>query len=247
MKSPSLTITPLVAVIAWIVALIVDPGDLRSVSVLLIGLSLLSMATVAVVGMVLSGGRWTWRLAQVVGAASLVVAAIRPIDAFWYVALGLSAASIAAMFLPGVTDRIRKRPSASGPPSRSVLTPLMLLAVPFLIGVTAVKGRPWAMIAVGFTSLLSAFLYARVIPGGLLAVRIVWPVVAVGLAPFLGVAGGTVSALLGVTVAILAWHPSVKVAFYPPVETGSAYPIPPELTPQEILDAAQIDDRGKRQ
>jgi hypothetical protein len=35
------------------------------------------------------------------------------------------------------------------------------------------------------------------------------------------------------------------VAFYPPRETGKAYPIPPELAPKEVLDAAEIDERGR--
>jgi hypothetical protein len=38
----------------------------------------------------------------------------------------------------------------------------------------------------------------------------------------------------------------VRDAFYPPTETGSAYAIPPELTPPEILDAADLDERGRR-
>jgi len=243
----SLTITPLIAVIAWTLALIVDPGDLSSASTLLIGVGLISMATVAVVGMVVSGGRWARRLALAATAACLVVAVIRPIDVMWFVALGLTALAIAAMFLPTVTAGIRKLPSASGPPPRSVLTPVTLLAVPVLIGLTAVNGESWAMIVVGLTALVSAFAYARVIPGGLLAVRILWPVIALALAPFLGLAGGTMSALLGITVGALAWHPSVKTAFYPPTKLGSVHPIPPELTPREILDAAQIDDRGQPQ
>ena len=47
--------------------------------------------------------------------------------------------------------------------------------------------------------------------------------------------------------AVDAWHPSLKVAFDPPTESGSTYAIPPELAPQDILDAAQIDDHGKPQ
>jgi hypothetical protein len=101
------------------------------------------------------------------------------------------------------------------------------------------------MIVVGLSALVSAFLYARVIPGGLLAIRILWPGLAIGLAPLFGFPGGLVSALFGITVAGLAWHPSVKTAFHPLSETGTTYAIPPELTPEEVLDAAQIDDHGR--
>jgi hypothetical protein len=246
-KSTSLTSTPLIAAIAWTVALIIDPGGFEPASVLLIGLGLLAMTTVAVVGMVLSGGRWARRLSLFAIAAMVLVATIRPIDAMWLVAVALTAVSLASMFLPGVTDRLRKLPSASGPPPRAVLTPTVLLTVPFAVGFAAVDGEPWAMIVVGVTALVSSFLYARVVLGGLLAVRILWPAIALAMAPFLGWVGGAVSALLGLVVGGLAWHPSVKVAFHPPTETGSTYPIPPELTPKEILDAAQIDERGNPQ
>jgi len=246
-KSTSLTSTPLIAAIAWIIALIIDPGAFEPASVLLVGLGLLAMATVAVVGMVLSGGRWARRLAFVAIAATVLVAASRPIDAMWFVAIALTGVSLGSMFLPGVTEGIRKLPSASGPPPRSVLTPTVLLTVPFVVGFVVVDGDTWAMLVVGFTALVSSFLYARVVPGGLLAVRVVWPAIALGMAPFLGFAGGAVSALLGLAVAGLSWHPSVKVAFHPPTEAGSTYPIPPELTPKEVLDAAQIDERGNPQ
>ena len=245
MKSATLTSTPLLAALSWIVALIVDPAGFGPASVLLIGLGLLSMATVAVVGMVLSGGRWARRLAFVVIVACVLVALSRPIDAAWIVAITLTAVALGAMLLPSVSDRLRKLPSASGPPPRSVLTPIVLLTVPFAIGLTAVDGTPWAMIVVGISALVSAFLYTRVIPGGLLAVRILWPALAIGLAPLFGVPGGLESALLGITVAGLAWHPSVKVAFHPPHETGTTYAIPPELAPEDVLGAAQIDDQGR--
>ncbi len=244
-KSAALTSTPLIASIIWIVALVIDPARFEPVSVLLIGLGLLAMSTVAVVGMALSGGRWARRLAFAVIVANVIVAITRSIDPAWFVATSFTALSLAAMFLPSVTDHLRKLPSASGPAPRSVLTPVVLLAVPFLVGLTSVDGKPWAMIVVGISALASSFLYARVIPGGLLAVRIIWPALAMAMAPFLGMVGGAVSALLGVGLAVLAWHPSVKVAFYPPTESGSTYAIPPELAPQDILDAAQIDDHGK--
>jgi len=244
-KSAILTFTPLMAAISWTIALIVDPAGLGPASVLLIGLGLLSMATVAVVGMILSGGLWARRLAFGVILACMLVATVRPIDPMWYVSLALTAVALAAMLLPSVTSRLRKLPSTSGPPPMSVLTPMVLLAAPFIIGLTAVNATPWAMIVVGLGALVSAFAYARVIPGGLFAVRILWPATAIGLSPLLGVPAGIESALLGIVVGGLAWHHTVKVAFHPPTETGTTYAIPPELAPQEVLDTAHIDDHGQ--
>ena len=100
------------------------------------------------------------------------------------------------------------------------------------------------MITVSLTALAAAFLYSQALPGCIVTIRVVWPAIAIGLAPFMGLPGGIVSALLGIAVAVLAWHPSVKTAAYPPYESATTYSIPPELTPTEILDAADIDDTG---
>ena len=75
--------------------------------------------------------------------------------------------------------------------------------------------------------------------------RVLWPALAIALALPMGLLSGILSAALGVTVAVLAWDSAVKTAFHPPVESGSSYPIPPELAPKDVLDAAQIDDRGR--
>jgi hypothetical protein len=55
-----------------------------------------------------------------------------------------------------------------------------------------------------------------------------------------------VSAALGLIVGILAWDRSVKTSYHPPREVGTTFPIPPELAPEEVLDAAEIDDKGRR-
>ncbi len=56
---------------------------------------------------------------------------------------------------------------------------------------------------------------------------------------------GSLAAIAGVAVVIAAWHPAVKASYHPPVEAGTSFPIPPELAPGEILDAAEIDDSGR--
>ncbi len=104
----------------------------------------------------------------------------------------------------------------------------------------------WATLTVGLTAPLAALLYTRVFPGGLYVVRFVWPGIALVLAPLQTLPAAILSVALGLIVLVIAWHPSVKVAFHPPTESGSSYSIPPELAPQEILDAARIDDTGRR-
>ena len=246
MKSPLLAVTPLVAVVIWTIALIVDGGPFDRISVFLISISLLGMATTSVVGIVIVGGRWARRLGLVVVGATALLAVVRPIDSLWIIGLASTSLAGAALFMPSLTAGVRKLPAAAGPPPRAVLLSLILLGTPLVLGVTQSGSAPWATLVVGLTAPLAGFAYSRVLPGGLLAVRILWPVLAIGAAIPMGWPDGLISASLGILIAALAWDRSVKTAFHPPREIGSSYPIPPELAPQEILDEAGIDDSGKR-
>lgn len=240
------TFLPLVAALVWTAALVAQSDPLSEIGALLTGVGLLITATVAVVGMVVSGGRWSHRLAIVSLGMTLALAALRPIDALWIGGLTLSALAFFMLFMPPVTSRIRKLPAAAGPPQAATVIPLILLAVPFLIGVSLDDGSSWAALVVGLTAPLTAFLFSRVIPGGLLAVRIIWPALALGLSPLLGLPAGILTGALALSIVMLAWRPDVKASFHPPAETGTTYPIPPELTPKEILDEAGLDERGRR-
>ena len=246
MKSPLLAVTPLVAVVIWTIALIVDGGPFDRISVFLISISLLGMATTSVVGIAVVGGRWARRLGMVVVGATALLAVVRPIDPLWIIGLATTSLAGAALFMPSLTTGVRKLPSAAGPPPRAVLLPLILLGTPLVLGVAHSGSAPWATLVVGLAAPLAGFAYSRVLPGGLSAVRILWPVLAIGAAIPMGWPDGLISASLGILIAALAWDRSVKTAFHPPREIGSSYPIPPELAPQEILDEAGIDDRGER-
>ncbi len=240
-----MTALPLVAALAWTVALISDGEPLTSAGSLLAGMGLVTTAAVAVVGMTVTGGRWAHRLAVISVGAGLTTAAIRPIDGFWVAATAASVVAGSALFLPRLTRRIRKLPAATGPPQTAVVLTLALLTLPFPLGLLADGSPTWAILVVGLTAPLFAFMYARVFPGGLLGVRVAWPLAALILAPMLSLAAGVLAGLSAVAIAALAWRPEVKASFHPPVEAGSTYAIPPELAPKEILDAARLDDRGR--
>jgi len=234
------------ASLAWTVALLVDATPLDRASALLVGLGILSMSTVAMIGMIAVGGRWAHRLGLFDIGFMTALAVVRPIDAIWVVAVVLTAVSLFGLLSPVVTQSIRKLPSASGPPPRAITPPLLLLATPAILGLLGNAAEPWALLIVGIAAPNVAWLYSRVIPGGLLAVRLIWPVLAVVLAPWMGWLAGTASVAIAVAVGVASWHKSVKASYHPPREVGTAYPIPPELTPKEVLDAAEIDDRGRR-
>ncbi len=245
MRTSLLAATPLASALAWSAALISDGTPLEPVPALLVGIGMILSATVSTIGMVLTGGRWSRSLGLMVLLVTAVVAVIRPFDGWWVIGVTLSAVSLTALLSPALSRTIRKLPSASGPPPRAVAAPLVLLMAPCVMGLLGNDAAPWALLTVGLTAPLTAFVYSRVLPGGLLAIRIGWPLLALTLTPWLGLACGATSAILGLVVAVLSWDGSVKASYHPPREVGTTYVIPPELTPKEILDAAEIDESGR--
>lgn len=244
-RVPLSAAAPLVAAITWAIALMIDTSPLGTTPAMLTAASMLVMSAVAVVGMVVAGARWAWLLGLGSSAVSAVVAAVRPSDVAWMIGIAATTISVFALLSPGVSRTIRKRPSAAGPPPRVVAVPLLALMAPALLGLTGTGATPWALLVVGLTGPVAAFMYSRVLPGGLLAVRVVWPGLALGLSPFLGPLCGGAAVALAVAIVVLAWHPLVKTAYHPPLERGTTFPIPPELTPSEVRDAAEIDESGR--
>jgi uncharacterized membrane protein YagU involved in acid resistance len=241
-----LAVTVQLATLAWVVAIVVDSSPFSPASAFLIGLGLLAMSTVSFVGMVVSGGRWAHRLALVTLAFSTTLALARPVDFVWVAGVVLTAIALVALLSPTLTGSIRQLPSASGPPPRAITPPLILLATPCVLGFLGNASTEWALLVVGVSAPTVAFLYSRVLPGGLIAIRLVWPAIALALSPLLGWAAGVAASTIAVAVAVIAWDDSVKASYHPPREVGTTFPIPPELAPKEVLDAADIDETGRR-
>lgn len=245
MKTSLFAASTLLAALAWTAALIVDGDPLRPAGALLVGLGLLATATVSTIGMVVVGGRWAYRLGFVSLALDIAVAGVREIDLAWVAGTITTSLSLMAMLSPTVTSGIRKLPAAAGPPPRAVLPPLILLVTPAALGLVGREPPAWALLIVGISAPVAAFLYSRVLPGGLVSIRVVWPLLAMALSPALGWLAGGTAVVIAVVVALVAWDRSVKASYHPPREVGSTFPIPPELAPKEVLDAARIDDKGR--
>lgn len=238
--------TTFLAALAWTVALMLEPGTYDPFAVFLIGLGLLGTGTVAVIGLVVSGGRWSHRLGLVTLAGSFAVALLRPLDVTWVVALASTTLATVVWFLPAVTRNVRKLPAAAGPPPEAVVPPLLLLTAPLLLGISSFGSASWPVLVAGAAAPVAAFGFSRVLPGGLIGLRVVWPLLAIALAPTMGLSTGLVSAFLAVATVGLSWRPGVKTSYHPPTERGSTFPIPAELTPEDVLEAADLDDRGRR-
>jgi hypothetical protein len=92
----------------------------------------------------------------------------------------------------------------------------------------------------------TGFVYAKAAPGSVALVRLVFPVF-VPLSFWLaGGIEGLLPAVVAAALTGLAWTKNARVAASPLVESGRTVPIPPEMAPGEVLDAAGIDDRGRR-
>lgn len=246
MKSPFLAAAALMSALVWTIALVIDSDPFEAAPALLIGVGLLATATVATVGMIVVGGRWAHRLGLSSLGISIVLAAFREIDVIWVVGITATALALIALLSPTLTSTIRGLPSASGPPPRAIAPALILLLAPAVLGFVGNQATPWALLVVGLSAPNVAFLYSRVFPGGLITVRLLWPVMTLALTPLLGWLAGVTAAALAVAVGAAAWHQSVKASYHPPREVGTTYRIPPELTPREVLDAAEIDEKGRR-
>ncbi|HEX2155247.1 MAG TPA: hypothetical protein VHL52_14880 [Acidimicrobiia bacterium] len=228
---------------AWTVVMALGFDDHPANATVSMAISLWTATVVSLTGLLVARARWARRYGISVTAGHGVVALLAPVDVGWVVAAVLSAATAVAIAGPWLDGTVRGRPAASGPPPRAVLIPLALIWVPFGVGAASGDGLP-ALVA-GLLALITAYWFIRTLPGALVAVRIVWPLAAVGVAFVLGWAAGAVVALAGVAVAVLAWDDSVRNAVHPLIEKGSRISIPPELAPQEILDAADLDERGR--
>jgi hypothetical protein len=242
---PLLSAITLVSALVWAAELAAEPGPLAPASVLMIAIGLMAMATVGMVGLTVTGGRWAHRTSLASVGAMLALAVARPIDGWWATGLALTLLAAVALLSPSLTRGIRRLPAAAGPPNRAVLIPLLLIGLPFVLGLAAWDRVATGTLMVGLSAPLAALWYTRVFPGGLLVVRIAWPALAAGLAPTQPLLPAVVGAGAGVAIAMLAWHRSVKTAFHPPREIGTVHPIPPELAPTQVLDAADIDERGR--
>lgn len=231
------------ASLAWTVHGVVARPVIEPPNLVLAVVSMWVATVASVAGMLVARGRWARRLGVAVGTGHAVLAILGGDGPVWYVAVALSAMAVVSVAGPWLNGIVRSLPAASGPPTRAVLVPLVLVGVPFVLAVADPPPLPSGF--VGFGALAAAFWYIRAFPGAVAAVRVGWPLLAVTLAWPLGVLGGIVSAVTAVVVLVMAWHPSVARAVHP-LDRATLVPIPPELAPKDILDAAGLDNRGRR-
>ncbi len=246
MRRPQATATALLTSAALWAGIASTAEVYPSSSSLVLGAGLLVIVSVAIVGMVAGASPWALRLGIGVSAAMVALGIVFPLTPWTVTAMALSGASAAGLAGTGFDGLIRQRPSAGGPPRSAVLLSLLLLVSPPVWAVAAPDGLGtaalWAVAAAWFTMAW----YVKAAPGALLAVRVVTPIILVAATFVTGLPVGALIALSSVGLVVLAWSVDARIAVHPLAEPGTTVPIPPELAPRDVLDAAGLDDRGRR-
>jgi hypothetical protein len=172
------------------------------------------------------------------------VATLVPLNGWTVAGLATSSAAIILLLSPRQDRLVRKLPSASGPPPRSVIVTMAALGLPLALGLIPSNPNSWVL-AIAACGPIAAFLYSRTIPGGLASMRFGLLAVALPAGVLMPLPHSVTALAICASITGIAWSPDVAVAFRPLIEKGSTYAIPPELAPQEILDGAGIDEKGR--
>jgi hypothetical protein len=204
-------------------------GPLADSAAALLAVDQLVVGTVIGVGIVLARGRWTRRAALLLLGGQALLGVFLTADGWWIGAVLTTAIGIGAVAGPWLGGWLRKLPRSDGPPTRAVIMNLGLIALPSLVAVAGLDGVP----VTGW--LLSGF------------ARVALPVLGIVAAAALPWWGALALGLAVTALTALAWSPEVRQATLSPAALPvDLVPIPPELTPPEVLETAGFDTRGRR-
>ena len=204
------------------------------------------LTTVTVVGALVGAARWTVGLGTGLATALGIVAILHPLGIAWAVMVATAAAAVAGLLGTGLRAVVRQRPPADAPPVRAVALALGLLASPILVGVAQPAGvdlGDWLLATAG---LVVAVVYSRAGTPAVWAARAGVPLLAAASVLVVSFPGLLVPLLGFSALGVLAWTADARLAAVPLAAPGRSVPIPAELAPGEILDAAGLDERGRR-
>lgn len=247
MPAAPLTVTALVAFATLLGGFQLAFGDLLDpVSAAVAGAGMVILAIVAASGTLLARGRWAAPTDAAIGATWIGIAVAGPLGPLSIALLAAGALALAAASGPWLHGWLRRLPRADGPPPAAVVLLLALLATPVVAAFASPSGMPVLSVVLAAWSALLAMGLARILPGSLLAARVLHPALCAAAAVAAGVPGGAPLVAVGVVATAAAWRRDVALAIAPAVPRRSdAVAIPPELVPPEILEAAGLDDRGR--
>lgn len=222
--------------LVWAGAISLSEGTWEPVQSAVLAAGLVVLSTAALVGVVVKNSRWGRRMAGGLAAGELGLATLISLSGWWWVGVGMAAATLALAAGPWLAERERHRTPSLGPPGRAVLLLCVLAGLPVALAAVSVNGLGggWAMAAL---SAAAAALYAKAVAGSLLITRFVVPAVAVPAALTTPWPGWTVIVTGAGVAAWAAWSTEARLAVRPLVDSR---PDPvPGPTPLRIRSAGE--------
>lgn len=224
--------------------MLLEAGIWRSDSALVGAVTMIILAAVSVVGMLVGHARWAKRLGVGLCLTELALASGLDISLPWWLGLAATAVSLSGMVGSGMNALVRQLPPAIGPPAEAVILPLLLLAAPGLLALARPEGLGLAVtVAIG-CCWITALAYGKAFPGAVILTRLVIPATLL-VSGLTADWNGLVDLLIAAVAVKVAWSTNAKVAIRPLVTHSRGVPIPPELTPSEIMEEAGYDSRGR--
>lgn len=211
----------------------------------MIGVGHLMLTAVTIVAALVGAARWAVTTGIALVAALAVPAVVHPIGPAWVVMVTAGGLALTGLLGTGLRGTVRQRPSADGPPRKASALTLGMLAIPLVIGGTQPAGVDASDWLLTTATLALAIWYSQARPSAVWAVRLLLPVMAITAAIILPLPLGLVAVVVYSVLAWLAWSVDARIAVIPLASPGRSVPIPAELAPGEILDAAGLDSRGR--
>lgn len=220
----------------WSWVLVDDPNPWHRDTATILSASLLVVGTLAVVAVLIESSRLGYRLAVATIAVESVVALLHPRSGPWYLGVALLGLGSFALGERSLGGWVRGRTSAAPVPTRAVALGVLLLVAPGVTALAILTSAPGGLGALAAFCWILLFVYARRLPGALLAARAGPLLLALG-ASFIPSPGRWIWLGLMAAATLIATSSDVRLAVRPLIERGSRLMIPPELAPEEIRRA----------
>jgi hypothetical protein len=237
----------LAAAAAWTLTVAFGEPTIGTSAAAVAAIDLLLVTVTAIVGIVVARARWARRFALVIIGFMGAMALTMQISNNWIVALALTGLAVVAVTGPSL-DRYLPPRRLPGPPRKAVVLPLLLLLFP---GIAAfASGSPVSVAAwfvIGGTPVV-AWGYGKARVAGLWAARVAVPIAAMAMLWSLDPWSMLLLGAASLGEFWLAWSGDAALAIEgsDQIPLARSIPIPPELTPPEVLAAAGVDERGMR-
>lgn len=222
--------------------------DLAAGPAMLLGLDLVLLSLVAAAGLVIARSAWARATGMLIALAPLSLLVIDPDRGLLiWVTAGFSVLTLAMLLSPGVARWVGTSDKDSGPPRAAVALLTGLLLSPAVSAAASPSDTTiplWFLAAAGP---LVAIGYSRASIGAVWAARIATVPLCLAAAITAPLAGGLLVIGYGLVITTLSWRRSVVLATAPLTALPSpGYRIPPEMAPAEVLEAADLDESGRR-